>query len=263
MSLPPITSIHNPKIQRVRALLGRRSEREEQSAYVVEGVRLLEEAAVAQLRPQLLLFTPDLPARAQQLVLTFQEAGVECLPLTPALFASVAGTESPQGLLAVLPLPAPQLPPQPNFVVIADNLRDPGNLGTLLRTSAAAGAQAVLLSPGCADAFSPKVVRSAMGAHFRLPLWAAAWDEMTAWITQHSLSIFLADANLGRPYWQVDLRSPLALVIGSEAEGPGPQSAALASGYLSIPMPGRVESLNAAVAAGILLFEVARQRAAA
>ncbi len=257
-----ISSPHNPKIQLVRSLLGKRSDREAQSAFVVEGVRLTEEALAAGWEAKLVLYTDELSERGKILLPRFQAAGVQVEEVPPALLGNLSGTETSQGILAVISRRNLPLPPALDFIVIADGLRDPGNLGTLLRSAAAAGVQAVLLTPGTADAFAPKVVRSGMGAHFRLPILEQSWDEIGELCRQpgRPVRIYLSDAERGEPLWQADLRSPCALVIGAEAEGVTPQAAAHASAYLRIPMPGHSESLNAAVAAGVLLFEVIRQR---
>jgi len=152
------------------------------------------------------------------------------------------------------------LPEPLDFVLICDNLRDPGNLGTLLRSAAAAGVQTALLSPGTTDAFAPKVVRAGMGAHFRLPVQHLSWGEIRDLCKHNGLRLFLAEAAEGAAAWDLDLRQPLALMVGSEAEGATPEAMALAAQPVRIPMPGQSESLNAAVAASILLFEIVRQR---
>ena len=118
----------------------------------------------------------------------------------------------------------------------------------------------MFLPPGTADAFAPKVVRAGMGAHFQLPILSAGWEEIEARLSGAKLNIYLAAAGEGQVYTQADFRAPLALVIGSEAEGAGEAAARLAQARVHIPMPGRMESLNAAAAASILLFEVVRQR---
>lgn len=257
-----ISSPHNPKIQLVRSLLNKRSEREAQAAFVVEGVRLSEEVLAAGWDAQLVLYTDELSERGKALLPRFQAAGAQVEEVPAALFDNLSGTETSQGILAVVSRQKLPLPPALNFIVIADGLRDPGNLGTLLRSASAAGVQAVLLTPGTADAFAPKVVRSGMGAHFRLPILEQNWDEIGALCRQpgNPIRIYLSDAERGELLWQTDLRAPCALVIGAEAEGVTPQATAHASAYLRIPMPGHSESLNAAVAAGVLLFEVIRQR---
>ncbi len=255
-----ITSAQNPRLQRIRGLLDKRKQREEERAFVVEGVRLAEEGLSAGWTPELVLFAEGLSQRGLAAVAGFAQAGAEVLEIAPRLMETLAETEAPQGLLAVFPQPAAALPERVNFILIADQLRDPGNLGTLLRSAAAAGAQAALLSPGTVDAFAPKVVRAGMGAHFRLPILHASWEEIRAVCTGHGLQVLLAEADRGDACWDLDLRQPLALIVGSEAEGARPPASALANRAVTIPMPGKSESLNAAVAASILLFEVVRQR---
>lgn len=253
-----ITSAQNPRLQRIRALLEKRKQRESEGAFVIEGVRLAEEALAAGWTPELVLYASRLSQRGSAVTEGFSQAGAEVLEVADHLIDSLSGTETSQGLLAVVPQRSMPLPEQRNFLVIADTLRDPGNLGTMLRTAAAAGAQGVLLSPATTDAFSPKVLRAGMGAHFRLPILAASWEEIATLCA--GLRVLIAEAEEGISLWQTDLRTPLALLISSEAEGASPQALALPHQTIRIPMPGRSESLNAAIAAGILLFEVVRQR---
>jgi len=257
-----ITSSHNPRIQRLRSLLAKRSEREEQKAFVVEGVRLAEEALQAKWLPQSVLFTSELSERGKDLVKHFAAQNVEVEEVPPSLMESVSDTETSQGLLAILPLRSLEPPATLDFIVIADAIRDPGNLGTMIRSAAAAGAQAMFLAPDTADPFAPKVVRSAMGAHFRLPLIAMDWEQIVRQCKAKKppVQLLLSEASKGTPCWQLDLRRPLALIIGGEAEGASPKAIEAADQFITIPMPGKSESLNAAIAASILLFEVVRQR---
>ena len=171
---------------------------------------------------------------------------------------TVSETKNSQGILAVLdhyPLP---IPDNLSFTLILDSIRDPGNLGTLLRTATAAGAQAVFLPPETTDAFAPKVVRAGMGAHFHLPIWSLSWDEIHTRLA--GLNVYLAEMDGPVSCWQADFRSPLALIIGGEADGASEHGRRLANRLVSIPMPGKAESLNAAMAGAILMFEVVRQR---
>ncbi|MFL7871549.1 MAG: TrmH family RNA methyltransferase, partial [Anaerolineales bacterium] len=184
--------------------------------------------------------------------------GVEVIAAAPHVMQSASDTQSPQGILAVVPIPQWQFPTEPTFLLIPDGIRDPGNLGTLLRTALAAGVEAVILSPGSTDAFSPKVVRAGMGAHFRLPVFSMDWENIQSNLA--GLSIFLADCQSGVPYHQAEFRSPLALIIGGEAAGAGSQAARLATDRIHIAMPGEAESLNAAIAGAILMFEIVHQR---
>jgi RNA methyltransferase, TrmH family len=259
-----ITSAHNPKIQQIRNLLGRRQERLHSQTFVVEGVRLAEEALHSGWQPQNIFFTDQLSGRGKTLLEGFSKSGADVEEITPQLMESLAETEAPQGILATfamrdLPLPQGRL----DFVLVLDNVRDPGNLGTLLRTACAAGMQAVLLTPGTTDVFSPKVLRAGMGAQFKLPALTLAWEKIQSICHTQSnppLKIFLAEGRQGTACWELDLRQPLALIIGSEAEGASDNARQLADGWVKIPMPGGSESLNAAVAGSILIFEIVRQR---
>jgi TrmH family RNA methyltransferase len=254
-----ITSAQNPKIQRLRALFSQRKAREESGEAPLEGVRLVEDALAAEWQPRQVFFTAGLSPRGMELAEHCRAHGAEVEEVDPRLLKAALDTENPQGLAAVFALRSLDLPARPDFLVVADGLRDPGNLGTLLRTAEAAGAQGLLLAPGTVEAFSPKVLRAGMGAHFRLPILALDWAELERRL-KPDLRVYLADAAEGRDYCDLDMRLPLALVIGGEAEGVSPQARRLADGFARIPMPGRAESLNAAVAAGVLLFEVVRQR---
>lgn len=252
-----ITSGQNPKLKLVRALQGRAKERREAGLFVVEGVRLVEEAIKAGWPFHFVLFSDTLSERGKELLKTLAAAQVEVEEASGDLLQNVSETETPQGILAVLQLDQLPITDSPDFLLIPDQIRDPGNLGTLLRTAAGAGVQAVLLPPETADAFAPKVLRSGMGAHFRLPIHSMIWEEIG--ICVRNMQIFLADMH-GRSCWETDLRRPLALIIGGEAEGASEEAQRLVSHKISIPMPGNIESLNAGVAGSVLMFEVVRQR---
>jgi TrmH family RNA methyltransferase len=260
--LMAITSPHNAKITFVRALLSRRRERDHQQVFVVEGVRLVEEALLAGWQIEIVLFSPKVGERGRSLIQKLQKHAVDIEETTVELLHSLSATETSQGILAVVQKRELLLPPRLDFVVIADAMRDPGNLGTLLRTCAAANVQAVLLSNGSVDAFSPKVVRSAMGAHFHLPILIRSWPEIVSLCdgSSPSLRMIAADAAQGTNCWATDLKQPLALVIGGEAEGLSTEARQFMHAWVRIPMPGKSESLNAAVAASILIFEIVRQR---
>ena len=227
---------------------------------MVEGVRLAEEALQAGWKPQLALYTEDLNTRGQELLKQMEQQDVPLEVVEPHVMQAASDTQAPQGILLVLPLQALPLPEKVTFALILDQLRDPGNLGTILRTALAAGVDAIFLSPGSVDAFSPKVLRSGMGAHFRLPVVKQSWEELGTTIEQNGLQVLLAAAGEGSSYLDADLRKPTALVVGGEADGASEEAEKLASKQIHIPMPGEAESLNAAVAASVLMFEVVRQR---
>lgn len=252
-----ITSSQNSKIKLVRALLGRAKERREANAFVVEGVRLVEEAVNSDWKFQFALYDDSPSERGLKLVKKLEDKKIEVEKVESRLMQSLSETETPQGILAVLALTNLPIPNSSNFLLIPDQIRDPGNLGTLLRTAAAAGVQAVLIPPETTDAFAPKVVRSGMGAHFRLPIHSKTWEEIEA--QTKGLQVYLADMD-GTSCWETDLHQPLALIIGGEAEGASEAAQKLVTQKISIPMQGSVESLNAGVAGSVLMFEVVRQR---
>ncbi|MBM3179783.1 MAG: RNA methyltransferase [Chloroflexi bacterium] len=254
-----ITSNQNSKIKLIRALQGRAKERREANAFVIEGVRLVEEAEIRDWRIRFALYDNTLSKRGRSLIERLTSRVVEVDEISESLMQSLSETETPQGILAVLEISNLPISNSLDFILIPDQIRDPGNLGTLLRTAAAAGVQAVLLPPESTDAFAPKVIRSGMGAHFKLPIHAMTWDEINRFCESANQRVYLADMN-GQSCWEVDLRQPLALIIGGEADGASESAKKLANQKISIPMSGNIESLNAGVAGSVLMFEVVRQR---
>ena len=254
-----ITSSQNAKIKLVRALLGRAKDRHEENAFVVEGVRLVAEAVNGLWNVRFALYDESLSERGRSQVESLQSSGVDVEMVSDRLMKSLSETETPQGLLAVLEISQLPITPPSDFILIPDQIRDPGNLGTLLRSAAATGVQAVLLPPETTDAFAPKVVRSGMGAHFRLAIRSMTWEEIEQISKSAGMPIYLADMD-GKSCWETDLSQPLALIVGGEAEGASAQAHQLAHHKIRVPMMGKVESLNAGVAGSVLLFEIVRQR---
>jgi len=251
-----ITSTQNDRVKYVRSL-GRRRARDREGRFVVEGTRLVQEVARAGIRPALVFFTEDWAAGAagQALLPHLRTAGEGAWPVSDAVLAACAATETPQGVLAVVPMP--RVAPREGLILVVDGVRDPGNLGTLLRSAEAAGAGRVVLAPGTVDAYNPKVVRGAMGAHFRLAVQEMDWPAIGALLAGRPT--WLAEAGGLVAYDRVDWTVPSALIVGGEAEGAGAEAARLATGTVRIPMAGGAESLNAAMAATVILFEAARQ----
>ena len=253
-----LTSPKNPTIQHIRELQARPRARREHLQFVVEGVRLTEEALAAGIIPLTVIYTSDVGARGETVLAGFRARGVVPTPVSEAVMQAASDTQTPQGILAVLPIQPLPIPPAPSFVLLLDGVRDPGNLGTILRTAAAAGVEAVLLPPETADPFAPKVVRAGMGAHFRVPVHTLGWEQIRAVLAP--LSVFVADAGGTIPYSSANFSSRLGMIIGGEARGASAEIESLIPTSVRIPMPGGMESLNAAMAAGILMFEVVRQR---
>jgi TrmH family RNA methyltransferase len=254
-----ITSATNPKIKYVKRLQNDRGFREAERAFVAEGTRLVAELLQFQVEPALLLATEDWLASAEGQSLRAEPGLSRVLELVKDNVMSAASqTQTPPGVLAVAPILSRPLPDHPTFLLILDQLSNPGNMGTMLRTAAAAGVDGVLLGPGNVDAYNPKVVRGGMGAHLRLPIVTADWPAIAQ--RTAGMAVWLAAVDQATAYTAVDWRQPSALIIGSEATGAGQQAQQLATGRVTIPMRHATESLNAAVATGIILFEAVRQR---
>lgn len=257
-----ITSVENPKVKQARSLLNRRG-RSRQNQCLAEGVRLIEDAMRAGIDPALIFFVPGAQEspRAAALLDAAEADGVPVWELRPEVFGTLSDTVTSQGVLAVVPVPNLVPVDSPAMVLVLDQVRDPGNLGTILRSAEAAGAGQVLLIEGCADAWGPKVLRAGMGAHFRLPVAERLnWKQLGELLRERPL--WVADARGSLAYDTVDWTKPCALVVGGETTGISPEASKLCTGAVSIPMAGRAESLNAAMAATVLLFEAARQRRA-
>jgi TrmH family RNA methyltransferase len=254
-----ITSNQNSKIKLTRALLGRAKERREEGAFVAEGVRLVEEAVNSKWPIRFVLFDETLSERGRSQLEGLRSRGMDVEEVSASVMQALSETETPQGILAVLEFDQLPIPNNCDFILIPDQIRDPGNLGTLLRSAAAAGVQAVLIPPETTDAFAPKVLRSGMGAHFRLPIHSMDWDEIAQVVRSAGLQVLVADMD-GQSCWGTDLCQPVALIIGGEAEGVSESARKLMNAKISIPMFGNIESLNAGVAGSLLMFEVVRQR---
>lgn len=227
---------------------------------MIEGQRLVAEALSSGHVPDFAFVCPEAASATpvMELAQELRARGVSVYEIGADLLALAARTVHPQGILAVVEIPNLEPPAAPDLVLVADGIRDPGNLGTMLRTALATGTQVVMLSPGTVDPTNDKVVRAAMGAHFRLPI-VVARDNLSIWAALRNLDVFVADARAQMAYDAIDWRQPAALVIGSEPSGPSAQ--AYEHGQpIAIPMANGVESLNAAVAAAVVLFEAARQR---
>jgi TrmH family RNA methyltransferase len=242
----------------VRALQNKRRAREQENAFVLEGTRLAYEAVAAESPIHLVLHTDHLDERGRGLVNSMARLGADIATVSEEVMAVCSSTESPQGILLVLPFPSLTPPKSLTLALILDRIADPGNLGTILRTALAAGVEAIFLTEGTVDPFNPKVVRGAMGAHFHLPILTKQSTDLSEQLA--GLDLWLADASEGVPYFNVDWKPPIVLAIGAEAHGVQSALGKTAIGQVHIPMSGKSESLNAAIATAVILFEVARQR---
>lgn len=248
-----LSSVQNPDIRRLRALRHAKG-RMEQGCFLVEGVKLVTEA----LRyAQVVTVLADEAMRDTFAPLLEKAAdGI----LSPAhVVEAVCETRQPQGICAAVRFPALlDLDAARGAVLALDGVQDPGNVGTMLRTAEASGFSAALLSPTCADAFAPKTVRATMGSIFRLPLLRASLTEALPLLKSRGFRLVTADSR-GESFFDSAERfhAPLALIIGNEGNGISPEVNALADLRVALPMRGHAESLNAAVAAGILMYSIA------
>ncbi len=245
--------------------LKRRKGRERQGLFVAEGVRAVEELLRSPLVLRGALVTDELAATPRgsalrdALVRQRETARAEVLTVEPGDFASAADTDSPQGVLAIAEVPSRTLDafePAPTArLLVLDGLQDPGNVGTILRTAAALGAAATLAMPGTVDLWNAKVVRSAMGAHFRHPALAAGWDELDRFLERHSIVLWGTDAG-GIPLDGTPPPARLALALGNEGSGLSAAARERATLDVALPLAADVESLNVAVSAGIFLYQL-------
>jgi TrmH family RNA methyltransferase len=241
--------------------LRRRKARERQQLFAAEGVRAVEELVRSPLVLRGALVAPQLAEapRGAALLTTLQERGIDVAQVTAPEFASAAETESPQGVLAIAEIPERSLDrlelPRKARLVLLDAVQDPGNVGTILRTAAALGATAVIALPGTVDLWNAKVVRSAMGAGFHTPAFASTWEALDPFRRRESIALWGADAG-GTSLHQLSAPDRLALVVGNEGAGLSADARARVEVLASLPIDSMVESLNVAVATGILLYQL-------
>jgi TrmH family RNA methyltransferase len=243
--------------------LKRRKARERQQLFVCEGVRAVEELLRSPLSVRGALIAPqlrDVP-RGAELERALQARSVELAEVTPHEFASAAETESPQGVLAIAEVPARSLAALPVGellrLLVLDAVQDPGNVGTILRTAAALGVDATIALPGTVDLWNAKVVRSAMGAHFHHSAMPSTWSELDTFRSARSVAVWATDAR-GAPVGDGANPQRLALVVGNEGSGVSEAARERAERLVAIPIVSNVDSLNVAVATGILLHELRR-----
>lgn len=264
--MSPMDEVGKGRLSYLRSLHTKKG-REASGRTIIEGVRLVEEALAAGVIPEQLYYTPRLlrTTRGERLLQTAREQGCSTYTVTEELMAKAAATETPQGVLGVVPSPgspvAQLLAAEGLFLLAVDHLQDPGNLGTMLRTAAAAGATGALLGRGTVEAANPKVVRAAMGATFRLPLSEEVdLPTVLSGLAGRGVMVAAGDLRGDTSLFAANLNLPVVVVVGGEAGGLSSPVSAAVTERVVIPMAAGVESLNAAVAAGLLLYEVARRR---
>jgi TrmH family RNA methyltransferase len=245
--------------------LAEKKHRLQQGRFLVEGVKLLEMALAAGARAREVFFCAEqLAGTTEPLLVALVAAGAEAMAVTPEVMAALAEREAAQGIVATFDLFETTLaalhPEEPALFVVLDRLQDPGNLGTLIRTADAAGATAVLLIEPSVDPFDPKVVRGSMGSLFTMPLVRTAdVPALFDWLRRHGLRAVGADAHRGSVWGDELWPGSVALVLGNEARGLSPDVAAQIASWVKLPIVGKAESLNVAVAGGVLMYAWVRR----
>lgn len=260
-----ITSLQNPKVKLARALWDRRA-REKSALFLIEGYRELSFALRSRFAIEMIFFCPELflGTNETKLLREHKERGAELFMLPKALFEKLSYRDRPDGLIAIahkakcalddLPLS------NPPFLVLAESIEKPGNLGTLLRSSDAVGVDGVIVADRTTDIFNPNVVRSSVGALFTVPVCEEESRVVLEWLRARKIAIVAAMPEASVPFYEIDYRQPIALALGSEQYGLSALLESEADYKVRIPMGGRCDSLNVASAATLLLYEVYRQR---
>ena len=258
-----VTLKHNPRLREAMALIASARDRRKAGKCVLEGEHLIAVYSARRGAPETLIVTDDALARPAVRALT-ERHGERTLIVPASLLGALATLPASIGMLAVVATPQAAIREHAAFCLLLDDLQDPGNVGSMLRSAAAAGVAQVLLSKRCAFAWSPKVLRAGQGAHFCVDIHEDV--DLAAWAVSYrdgGGEVVAAVSTGGTNLFAASLAGRVALAIGNEGAGLSASLAAQATLRVSIPMPGGVESLNAAAAAAVCLFECVRQRAAA
>ncbi len=254
-----ITSLQNPRVKHIVRLRDDKKTRNEDGLMLVEGYDEIQLARAAGHTPQTILFGPELASRS------LTDSSVETLTVSRAVFQKISYRENPDGWMAIFPIPQTSLNDltlRANpLVVVAESIEKPGNLGAILRTADAAGVDALLVCDARVDVWNPNVVRASRGAAFSVPIVACANDEALKWLKGGAMRVAAASPSANENYSDVDLKSPVAVVVGTEDEGLSNFWMANADVKVKIPMMGKVNSLNVSVSTALILYEAVRQRA--
>jgi TrmH family RNA methyltransferase len=254
-----IASRANPRFKVLKKLLGNR--RKKAGRVLLEGLHLVESYIFRYAVP-IELFVSERGLRNREIArfLEDSKANEGFTLLSDALFDEIATLGMPSGIMALADRPLPGNGPEKSAdAVLLDKIQDPGNLGSIFRSAAAAGLGQVLLSAGCAEAWSPKTLRAGMGAHFRLAIHESV--DLPAFLAAYEGRAILTAPDSEADLYSLDMNGPLAWVFGNEGQGVGSRLSETVMRHVKIPMPGKTESLNVAAAASVCLFEMLRQRA--
>jgi len=258
-----ITSSQNNLIKEIKSL-DKRKYRDEKGLFIAEGIRFVGEALEESADISYIVVSEKLPdiKGGIEILKDIEAQGIKYYRTTEKIFKDISNTESPQGILAVIKakkLDFEDIVQEHNKIIILEGLQDPGNMGTIIRTADAAGMTGIIISEGCVDIYNPKVLRSTMGSVFHLPVYQCKDIVNTLkLIKTRGIKIYATHLKGNQSCHDLKMDGDVAIIIGNEANGINDETAGLADVLVRIPMPGKAESLNASVAAGILMYEVVR-----
>lgn len=255
-----ITSTSNPQVKELLQLQKKSKARNERNVFIVEGIRMFREVPKERLEK---VYISESFYNKKKQELEFFDVPVEIL--SDRVFSHVSDTKTPQGVLSLVRQKKTSLEEilqvENPYLMILDNLQDPGNLGTIVRTAEGAGVTGIIMSHDCVDIYNPKTIRSTMGSVYRMPfLYVDDMDDMLQQLKKQGIKTYAAHLQGKNSYDKEDYKSGCAFMIGNEGNGLRKEIADQADIWVRIPMHGQVESLNAAIAASVLMFEVCRQR---
>jgi len=261
MGLSEILSVQNARVKLWVQLLGRKG-RDKLGQYIIEGTHLVEEAVKANAPVRTIVY--DLDKGLPNALYQATQDRVEWIGVSPQVLAKCSDTETPQGIMAILDkpenTPTDLLSAKNALVVVVDGVQDPGNLGTIIRSSDAVGATGILLGKGTVDLYNPKTIRSTMGSLFHLPIISGDLLEWLPKAAAHGVQVIGTSLQATASCYDIDYTKPTWLVLGNEGQGMSAEVENLVTQPIIIPMQGQAESLNVAMAGTVLLFEASRQR---
>ena len=260
MRYKKITSLSNQNIKETLKAkkIGQRD------TMIIEGYRLLEMAMDSNTDIRRIFFTEDFRSKNEEFLMRLSAHASDLVETTEQIISRISETDSPQGITALVSYKTRELYElsfaSDPLIAVCDGLQDPGNLGTIIRTADAAGADAVIVLPGTCNPFMPKAIRATAGSIFGLPLAFVEPEELVGWLMERSISLVVAEAHASKTVYDADFTRPLAFAFGNEAVGVSEYLRYNSDSLVSVPIWGKAESLNVAASAAICLFEVVRQR---
>lgn len=259
-----ITSSSNKLIKEIK-MLQKRKERWSKKCFFIEGTRAVEQCIKSDAGIKHIVYSRELLGDEMDKVLSLiDEVSYETYEISDKLFKEISDTDNPQGILAVVnfdEFTLDDILKENNFIIVLDRVQDPGNLGTIIRTADAFGANGIIVTNGCVDVYNPKTIRSTMGSIFQIPIvHMGETKEALESLKQENISIISSSLNTDKYSYDIDFKTSCAIVIGNEAKGISEEVLSLSDQLVKIPMVGEAESLNAAIASGVLMYEVLRQR---